>query len=225
MNAARWSQFYERICSDLSIDPDADSRSAKLLSGILGEGSTLKLLDPFAGKNALVFGNGPELEAAITSLGEAGTSIVADSALPVYMKEKGAPDIVVTDLDGDLNYLARAHNDGSLMVIHAHGDNTNLIRDFGTYFVGNSIGTTQGIPEYNVYNFYGFTDGDRSAYLAHYLGAPRITLVGFDFDNVTGKPGSSMDRKRKKLKWARILLEELARERNTSLGNGVFIPL
>ncbi len=225
MNAEQWSQFYERICADLGIDPEADAKSASLLSEIFGGNSKLELLDSFRNRDALVFGNGPELEAAILSLEDEGTTIVADSALPAFMKKRGAPDIVVTDLDGDMNYIARAHYDGSLMVIHAHGDNMQLIRDFGTYFARDSLGTTQGKPLYNIFNFYGFTDGDRSAYLAHYLGAPRITLVGFDFEKVTGKPGSNRERKQRKLKWARILLMELAKERNTVLGEGKFIPL
>lgn len=225
MNAEQWSQYYERICADLEIDPGADNRSASLLSEIFGENSKLELVDSFRNKDALVFGNGPELESALSSLEEEGTTIVADSALPVFMKKRGAPDIVVTDLDGDMKYLAMAHYGGSLMVIHAHGDNMQLIRDFGQYFAGDSLGTTQGKPLYNIFNFYGFTDGDRSAYLAHYLGAPRITLVGFDFEKVTGKAGSSREIKQKKLKWAKILLMELAKERNTVLGKGKFIPL
>lgn len=225
MNSQQWSEYYEGICADLNIDPDADARSAGLLSEIFGINSTLELLNKFRNKDAFVFGNGPELESVLSGLEVSGTTIVADSALPIFMKSKGTPDIVVTDLDGDMNYIARAHHDGSLMVIHAHGDNIQLISDFGPYFARDSIGTTQGEPKYNVFNFYGFTDGDRGAYLAHYLGAPKITLVGFDFDRPTGKPGSSLSRKRKKLKWARNLLEELAAERGTTLGKGSIITL
>lgn len=225
MNAEQWSQFYERICEDLGIDAAADQKSASLLSEILGDNSKLELLSRFRNRNAVVFGNGPELDSALSSLEEDGTTIVADSALPVFMKRRGTPDIVVTDLDGDMNYIARAHNDGTLLVIHAHGDNVQLIRDLAHYFARDSVGTTQGKPMYNIFNFYGFTDGDRSAYLAHFLGAPKITLVGFDFENVTGKPGSSSEMKARKLHWARILLEELARERNTVLEKGKLIPL
>lgn len=225
MNAEQWLRFYESICSDLQIDPEKDSESSRLLSEILGDSSNLTKLDPFRNENIHVVGNGPELESALDSMPSEGRTIVADSALPVYMKRKGVPDIIVTDLDGDMNFLARAHNSGSFMVMHAHGDNIQLIRDFAPYFAKNSIGTTQGTPLYNIFNFYGFTDGDRGAYLAHYLGAEKITLVGFDFEKAKRKPGSDTTRKLKKLKWARILLEELAEERNTTLGKGKLIPL
>ncbi len=225
MNSEKWREYYGYICSDLGIDPEKDHQSALSLSAILGNKSELSLLEPFRNTDFYVIGNGPNLESAIDHMGEARNTIVADSALPIYMKKKGIPDIVVTDLDGDMNFLARANNRGSLMVIHAHGDNIQLIRDFAPYFVNHSIGTTQGEPLPNIFNFYGFTDGDRGAFLAHYLGAGKLTLVGFDFEKVGKKPGIDRERKMKKLKWARILLEELAAERNTSLEKGEFIHL
>lgn len=225
MNDDQWFGYYERICSDLQIDPEKDSESALLLSQILGKNSDLSLLEPFRNRDTCVIGNGPDLESALESMDRSCMVIVADSALPVYMKKRGVPDVIVTDLDGDMNYIARAHNNGCMMVIHAHGDNIQLIKDFGPYFVKNSIGTTQGKPLSNIFNFYGFTDGDRGAYLAHYLGAGRITLVGFDFDKLGKKSAANAGRKMKKLKWARLLLEELATERKTTLGNGKIITL
>ncbi len=225
MNTEKWHDYYERICLDLDIDPAKDSESALLLSEILGVKSELSLLNKYRNSDFYVIGNGPALEEAIDLMDENRKTIVADSALPVYMKKRGVPDIVVTDLDGDMNFLARANNGGSLMVIHAHGDNMTLVRDFAPYFVGNSIGTTQGEPLHNVFNFYGFTDGDRGAFLAHYLIAGKITLVGFDFKRIGKKPGIDRERKMKKLRWAKTLLEELAAERNTSLGKGNLIHL
>jgi len=54
----------------------------------------------------------------------------------------------------------------------------------------------------NVYNFGGFTDGDRCVFLAKALGAAEIKLVGFDYDDESVTP-----RKRKKLAWAKRLIE------------------
>ena len=43
------------------------------------------------------------------------------------------------------------------------------------------------MPTNNVYNFGGFTDGDRSVFLAEELGASQIILVGMDLGNKIGK--------------------------------------
>jgi hypothetical protein len=58
-----------------------------------------------------------------------------------------------------------------------------------------------------VYNFGGFTDGDRAVFAADELGAERITLVGFDLDDQDVEP-----MKRGKLFWARKLLALLGHE-------------
>jgi len=52
-----------------------------------------------------------------------------------------------------------------------------------------------------VYNFGGFSDGDRAAFAADELGASSITLAGFDLDDENVDP-----MKRGKLRWARKLL-------------------
>ncbi|MCZ7361768.1 MAG: hypothetical protein O8C58_00250, partial [Candidatus Methanoperedens sp.] len=63
------------------------------------------------------------------------------------------------------------------------------------------IGTSQAVPLENIYDFGGFSDGDRCVFLAHSLGAKTITLAGFDLEdkNVT-------EIKKKKLKWAKKLI-------------------
>lgn len=225
MNSQKWLEYYGRICSDLQIDPLKDYESSLLLSGIFGKSSSLSLLDPYKNKSAYVIGNGPELEKSLHDLKKDRITIVADSALPVFMEKLGVPDIVVTDLDGDIESLTEAHEMGCLVVLHSHGDNMGLIREYAPMFTGNSLGTTQSEPLYNVFNFGGFTDGDRGAFLGDFLKSPTITLVAFDFDNATRKEGSDIARKKKKLKWARILLEDLAMERGISRNEGNEITL
>ena len=44
------------------------------------------------------------------------------------------PDIVVTDLDGDITSLKKAGRTNTIMVVHAHGDNSEKI-----HFVKNHI--------------------------------------------------------------------------------------
>ena len=42
------------------------------------------------------------------------------------------PDIVVTDLDGDITSLKKAGRTNTIMVVHAHGDNSENIQIYGT---------------------------------------------------------------------------------------------
>ena len=49
------------------------------------------------------------------------------------------------------------------------------------------MGTTQAQPIGNLYNFGGFTDGDRALFLAVALGASQITLAGMDFGDIVTK--------------------------------------
>ena len=68
-----------------------------------------------------------------------------------------------------------------------------------------------------VYNFGGFTDGDRAVFLAEELGAKKIFLIGFDFGEIVGKwskpylkeHASIWESKKKKFKIAQMLLEWL----------------
>lgn len=219
-----WLQIYGRICADLNIDPFYDWVSSHILYSTIGKNSRISLLDQFRGGTFYVVGNGPELAEALDSIGE-GRIIVADSALGAFMKKFPAPDIVVTDLDGRLEDLERAYSLGSLMAIHAHGDNMKQIRSLSGRFASRAIGTTQNYPLDNIFNFYGFTDGDRGAYLAHFLGAETIKLIGFNFLEPSPKERFDAGRKRKKLFWARVLLEKLARTRGSRLGDGPVIPL
>ncbi|MEM2818029.1 MAG: hypothetical protein QXN39_06050, partial [Archaeoglobaceae archaeon] len=62
------------------------------------------------------------------------------------------------------------------------------------------VATTQSKPFGRVYNFCGFTDGDRAVLIAKKFGAKKITLYGFDFEKAEGT-------KLKKLKWAKKILE------------------
>ena len=77
------------------------------------------------------------------------------------------------------------------------------------------LGTTQAQPVGNVYNFGGFTDGDRAIFLAVALNASEITLAGMDFGttvtkysrpNIEGATGPADEIKTKKLIFAERLL-------------------
>ncbi len=223
MTPTQWNSYYTRISADLGFSMQDDYESSLLLSGILGNSSRLSLLHDYTASNIAVVGNAASMQDDLART-HGDLTIVADSALSAYMDVMSYPEIVVTDLDGDIGKIKEASASGTLLVVHAHGDNMGLIRENHQLLSGRVIGTTQNTPLWNIYNFYGFTDGDRAAFLADYLGAETITLAGFDFEHPTLKPGQNRDRKMKKLKWARILLQELANERGGTLeGSGVFM--
>jgi uncharacterized Rossmann fold enzyme len=80
------------------------------------------------------------------------------------------------------------------------------------------------MPTENVYNFGGFTDGDRSVFLAEEMRAKSITLIGMDFDNMPRKFSTNdkdvdIDIKRRKLKFAKRLVEMLGKQSKSKLVN------
>jgi uncharacterized Rossmann fold enzyme len=131
--------------------------------------------------------------------------IAADSAVSVFGDSCVTPTAIVTDLDGDLQWIAKFASRGSVVVVHAHGDNIGLLgeaKNFGDCV----LGTCQCKPFGKLFNFGGFTDGDRSAFLAERFGASAIELVGFDFDKPEPKAGADPAVKLRKLAWAKRLL-------------------
>ncbi len=146
--------------------------------------------------------------------------VVADGAASRLLAMSIVPDVIVTDLDGDVEKQVQANERGALVVVHAHGDNIPTLNRWVPKFKGQILGSTQGIPLSNVFNFGGFTDGDRAAYLVSDLGAKHATLLGFDFKEPTPKPGSDSALKKRKLIWAKNLLEMLSRNFELSYGSG-----
>ena len=224
MNMDEWNSVYDQISRDLGFSKEMDFKSSKALSAILGPASNLGVADKFRGKDAYVVGNAPDLKDHLEKrAGE--VSIVADSAIDTYLDLVGLPDIIVTDLDGDIPAILKCNESGTLCLIHAHGDNIGLIEEWSGKFTGPRIGTTQNKPLHNIFNFFGFTDGDRAAFFADYLNSRKIRLVGFDFENPSFKSGRERERKLKKLTWAKFLLNLLARERGTEFIEGSVILL
>jgi uncharacterized Rossmann fold enzyme len=57
-----------------------------------------------------------------------------------------------------------------------------------------------------VYNFGGFTDGDRAVMVARHFGATKIHLLGFDMAQPRPKEGRDPKTKKRKLETARELI-------------------
>ena len=83
----------------------------------------------------------------------------------------------------------------------------------------NFIGTTQVFPLQNVYNFGGFTDGDRCVFFADEFHCKEIWLLGMDFGYPVGyyskKMKFDLKIKKKKLAIGKQLLEILAKKSNS----------
>jgi 2-amino-4-hydroxy-6-hydroxymethyldihydropteridine diphosphokinase len=148
-------------------------------------------------------------------------TIVADGATTAFVQISGtAPNVIVTDLDGIISDIVCAQNLGAFVVIHAHGDNIDKLKKYVPEFP-TAIGSTQAHPRANVYNFLGFTDGDRAVFLAARMGAKLIALAGMDFGYTVGKYSkkqvASIEVKRKKLNIGKELLEWLAAEKGEKI--------
>ncbi len=211
MDYEAWQPFYEKILKDFGFSKAADEATAAELDKLLGgtrvpDAELRKLL---RGKEVTIAGNGPNVAGEI---GEArGLLVTADEATSVALECGLLPSLLVTDLDGVVGDQVKANAEGTIAVLHGHGDNGPAVLEWAARFSGKTVATTQSRPVGGLRNFGGFTDGDRAVFLADHFGAARIHLVGFDFEHPNAK---DRDRrmKQRKLDWAYILLGSLERD-------------
>jgi uncharacterized Rossmann fold enzyme len=211
MKFEEWEPIYNLILEDMHFDRLYDERSARLLSKMLEMKARKKIPDvveidilknAILGKDVLVCGKAPRLKDDIKKTDfKKYVVIAADGATSILLNAGITPGIIVTDLDGNMDDEALANEKGAIMVVHAHGDNMDAL-SAEVPRLKRVIGTTQSKPLKNVYNFGGFSDGDRSVFLAQEMGAKSITLIGFDFKDVNVTP-----LKKKKLMWAEKLID------------------
>jgi len=204
MDFRRWEPIYEEILADFGFSRAEDERAARILSGLLDRPNPDILRKRISGSDVLVCGNAPSLMDELSRIDLSSYVIIAaDGATSVLLSLGRIPDITVTDLDADnMDDIVKASRCGSITVVHAHGDNIPALEKYVPQ-LKQVVGTTQAAPLKNVCNFGGFTDGDRCVFLAAEFGAGYIELAGFDFEDSTVG-----EIKRKKLKWAKRLIEE-----------------
>ncbi len=208
MDFWEWEPYYEQILSDFGFERLKDEKAARLLSRLLSRKRT-KLSDLrgfLVGQVVTVLGNGPRLADELHLV--EGVVIAADEAATVAQSKGIAPEIIVTDLDGGPEDLLAANDRGSIVIVHAHGDNMEALGRWAGRLSSRSLGTTQSSPLAQIYNFGGFTDGDRAVFLADHFGASVIRLLGFDFERPNPKD-QSPEVKRRKLIWAKKLIRLL----------------
>lgn len=225
MDFEKWRPWYDKIVATFGFDRTADQNSANLLEKLI-EGKAVhpsvvhRIID---GETVVVFGCGPSVQRNLkeyftSSIKDRSIPITADGATtPLLRIGRTIPRIVVTDIDGEIEDIVDVSEKGSVVVVHAHGDNMTALESCVPRFKS-VLGSTQVEPRPHVYNFGGFTDGDRSAFLAEEAGAKCIVLMGMDLGRVVGKyskPGHTTDypassTKIRKLLMAKELLSWLA---------------
>ncbi len=210
-----WKKKYHEILKELNYSEKKDKESSIVLNSILKKTNiNKKIISLIKGETVFVIGSGPSLVSAIPKLKNYKkiVKIAADSSIKPLVANGIIPDIIVTDLDGDIKTLEKIGKTNSIFVVHAHGDNIEKL-DFVKKFK-NCIGTTQSTPFDKIKNYGGFTDGDRGVFLANHFQAKKIILLGMDFGDQIGKYSETKksDRKIKmmKLKKGESLLKWLS---------------
>lgn len=217
MRYSDWEPIYEEILKDFGFDRAKDDEAAKVASEIIaykrrtGEKTVKQEVEKLIkGKRVIICGNAPSLERDIREKEKEFDAlhfhreyvvIAADGATSVLLRNAIIPDLVCTDLDGIIADIITANRLGAIIVVHAHGDNIEMLKKVLPALNENVLCTTQSEPLHNVQNFGGFTDGDRCVFLAKEFGARSIELIGFDFEDT-----QASERKRKKLRWAKRLI-------------------
>ena len=220
-----WAPHYERLRAAFGFSFDREQEAAALLERLLPERAHSDPLPRLAarirGREAVVVGlaphAGPPPLWRRPASGPAPVLLCADGAAATCLEAGLVPTAVVTDLDGPVPSEVSANRRGSVVVVHAHGDNLDALAEWVPEFPGELAGSWAGPPRGPLLDVGGFTDGDRAAFLAEHVGATRVLLWGFDFDRTEEPDPSIRERKLAKLRWARELLGLLAERSATPL--------
>ena len=188
------SEWYPKICDYLEINPDDDSIALqKILSFVAGNYPSYGLKQHLQGKRIIAIAPGTNLEEEIEIYLKKFKSkddilISADGATTYLHSIDIIPDIIVTDFDGNVKDQLLAQQEGSILLIHVHGDNYQTIQKYvPSISEGNFLLTTQTEALPGSHNFFGFTDGDRIVCLATIMNSQEIVLLGYDFGPNIGK--------------------------------------
>lgn len=209
MDFQEWEPIYEQILADMGYDRTEDESSVRILKAVTLN-SDLHSGDDFSHlvEGAVtVVGNAPCLEDDLDSLGIKGAALCSGSAVGRMLARGILPDMIFTDLDGEIEPQLEASSRGAVSFLHAHGDNPELIMRYAGLFTGPVVLTTQSAPEYTVFNYGGFTDGDRAYCYAKHFNSKEIRLIGFDYEHPMSKEGSDPSIKLRKLQWAKRIIE------------------
>ncbi len=194
MEWVEWEPVYQDIVHRLNIDPAQDRKATQVLTQLLKDCDPqplLKRIDELVSEKIVVIGGaGPSLENHLNHLkGENidDYSIVGvDGASTAFLENGIDCDIIVTDLDGNLDDIGEHQKKGAVVVLHAHGDNMEVICEHVPSLLP-ALGSTQVEPTNRAFLWGGFTDGDRATHLVSAYSPKRIILAGMDFGTRVGK--------------------------------------
>ncbi len=218
MRYPAWAPRYEAIRAEFGFPFEREEAAARTLAALLPASGRTNPIERVAarltGRDTIVVGRAPGADAPPIWRWPGGgrrPAVVAADGATVRCLDAGlVPDLIVTDLDGPIPAEVAANGRGSVVVVHAHGDNLPALERWVPEFPGELVGSWAGPPRDGLIDAGGFTDGDRAAYLAEEVGAARIVLWGFDFASVDEDDPIRRGRKLRKLAWARRLLDDLA---------------
>jgi uncharacterized Rossmann fold enzyme len=179
MDWAEWEPLYKEIQKRLELGFGRDGEAASLAAGL---GITdLSAMENLRGETVHVFGCADSLPEAVKKF-KGGIVAAADGATKYLLDAGITPFFITTDFDSDTRELVRAEKHGAIIFALAHGDNIERFQE-GIRMLARPVVTVQCEPLRGEFNFGGFTDGDRAAFIANHFGAKRIVLHAFDFKN------------------------------------------
>ena len=203
-----WWKFQNEINSQFNFSEVREEIAARLVSRLNYTKSSLQ--SSFVNREFVLVGAG---------LTESDTLpeknlIVADGALRGCLNRDVVPEWVISDLDGYISDILWASQNGSKIIIHAHGDNLARVSLYSNQINPECITTTYPSPHTSCWG--GFTDGDRSVMMCLSLGSKSVKLVGFNFEEVGTFTGEYSPRKLEKLQWAKKIINE-CQQRSSSI--------
>jgi uncharacterized Rossmann fold enzyme len=168
-----------------------------------------------------ILGGSSSLEKALLQgrLNDCHRLLTVDGATRLALEYGFRPDIIVGDADGGLAPIIKSSQQGSLVILHVHGDNM-WIASYLVPLLKNYMVSVQcnPLPPYT-WIIPGFTDGERALGFAILCGASRVRVYGMNVDEPVGwwsKPWLKSSvrpwpQKKIKLEIARIVFEAFKR--------------
>ncbi|GBC71394.1 hypothetical protein HRbin02_01175 [Candidatus Calditenuaceae archaeon HR02] len=223
-----WLDWYQRILRDFSFSPERDEEAAEMLSSFMSDKRCLReeLASRLSRARCVVVAGaydtlGEEARILAENLYKGVAVVSADTATTPLLEAGVTPDIVVTDLDGRFEDIYECWRRGAVIVVHAHGDNIERLRQHLPRLGERVEATCQCSPRGHIHNFGGFTDGDRAVFMAAALGARKIITIGMCLTCRIGRFSAELKAssphwlrmKRMKLDYAHRLLSWLAETR------------
>lgn len=153
-------------------------------------------------------------ESEVESMDMNGRLIIAADGSVGALSDRSKLACVVSDFDGGV-HLNGAAEQGTVMIVHAHGDNSvrwvECLNTWSQCPTPPRLILTHQTPEVlsNAHNFGGFTDGDRAVCFALAMGVAKenIRLVGFALNRVGIWSATTVaERKLEKLVWMNRIL-------------------